>query len=110
MRPAVSVDLGAGLSTSVSSSDMGFPYSLQPHSSIDNGKSIDSLFDFDQFPDTAVEPTTGLLDGDVFFSTSLFEQPDTSFDQADLFDAKHFDLQTAFGATHVSDGALAEEN
>ncbi|PVI06208.1 hypothetical protein DM02DRAFT_515441 [Periconia macrospinosa] len=90
--------------------DLGFPFSLQPNTSVDNEKSIESLFDFDQFPDTSVESTTGLVDGDVFLSSSLFGNPDSSFDPADLFDAKHFDLQTAFGATHVSDGALAEEN
>ncbi|KAF2241630.1 hypothetical protein BU26DRAFT_440549 [Trematosphaeria pertusa] len=77
---------------------------------------IDSLFDFDQFPDTTnnntvVDSASGLVDTDVFFSSAIFGQADLlhPYGLSDPLDAKHFDLQTASGATLVSDEALAAE-
>lgn len=110
MRPAVSVDVsGTGLATG----DLGFSFAFPPLAPAPlDDKPLETLFDFDQFPDATspdggMEPTTGLVDGDVFFSSSLFTHHDADFGLSDHLDAKHFDLQIAPGATHVSDGALA---
>jgi transcriptional activator HAC1 len=102
----VSVDVSG---TGLANGDLGFPFSLQPFPSATlDDKPIDNLFDFESFPDlSSPEPTTGLVDGDVFLSSSLFTHHDVDFDLSDHLDAKHFDLQTAPGATHVSDGAFA---
>ena len=109
MRPAVSVDVSG---TSLPSGDLGFSFAFPPLAPAPlDDKPIDNLFDFDQFPDTnpgGLEPTTGLVDRDVFFSSSLFDtHHDADFGLSDHFDAKYLDLQTAPGATHVSDGAFA---
>lgn len=110
MRPAVSVEVSG-----LSAGDMGFALGFQHHLPIDNDKPLDeSLFDFDQFPDPStgcsLEPSHGLLDNDVCFSTDLFGNHESGFGLFDQFDAKYPDLQTAPGATHVSDGALAADH
>ncbi|KAJ4349808.1 transcription factor that binds to CRE motif [Didymosphaeria variabile] len=87
--------------------DMGFPVAFQSHTPMDN-KPIEDLFDFDQFQNTELGTTTGLVDSDPFFTPVLFDghhAPD--FDLSDHLDAKHFDLQTASGAATASDEALA---
>ncbi|KAF2444982.1 hypothetical protein P171DRAFT_359624 [Karstenula rhodostoma CBS 690.94] len=87
--------------------DMGFPLAFQPHTPMDN-KPIDDLFDFDQFQNTELGTTTGLVDSDPFFTPVLFgghHAPD--FDLSDHLDAKHYDLQTASGAATACDEALA---
>lgn len=105
--PAVSVNVsGNGLA----GGDLGFPFSLSTLAPAPmDEKPIDNLFDFDQFPDASggLDAPTGLVDGDVFFSNNLFGPHDAGLDFSDHLDAKHLDLQTAPGATHVSDGALA---
>ncbi|KAF1959650.1 hypothetical protein CC80DRAFT_405660 [Byssothecium circinans] len=94
--------------------DLGLSFPLQPHTTFDNEKPLESLFDFDQFPDTndgcSLEPIPCLVDDNVYLSPSLFGHHDPSFGPSDPFDAKFFDMQTAPGATHVSDGALAAQN
>ncbi|KAL1610356.1 transcription factor that binds to CRE motif [Paraconiothyrium brasiliense] len=104
VRPAVSVDFSAhGLPVG----DMGFPLAFQSHTPMDN-KPIEDLFDFDQFQNTELGTTAGLVDSDPFFTPVLFDghhAPD--FDISDHLDAKHFDLQTASGAATASDEALA---
>lgn len=103
----MSVDIsGTGLATG----DLGFPFSLPSFAPAPvDEKPLDTLFDFDQFPDATggLDAPTGLVDGDVFLSNSLFGSHDAGLDFSDHLDAKQLDLQTAPGATHVSDGALA---
>lgn len=104
MRPAVSVDFSVrGLPVG----DMGFPLAFQPHTPVDK-QPIEDLFDFDQFTNNEMGPTTCLVDHDPFFTTGLFDGTHTpDFDLSDHLDAKHFDLQTASGAATASDEALA---
>ncbi|KAJ4377635.1 transcription factor that binds to CRE motif [Neocucurbitaria cava] len=79
---------------------------------------LDNLFDFDQFPEgspsaACVEPTTGLADPSSvdFFGSALFGHSSSSIPYGfpDGFDAKFSDLQSASGATIVSDEVLAAE-
>ncbi|KAH7380663.1 hypothetical protein BKA66DRAFT_442208 [Pyrenochaeta sp. MPI-SDFR-AT-0127] len=79
---------------------------------------LDNLFDFDQFPEgsstaPSMEPTTGLADSCSvdFFGSALFSHGSSSIPYGfpDGFDAKFSDLQSASGATYVSDEALAAE-
>ncbi|KAF1842463.1 uncharacterized protein K460DRAFT_420370 [Cucurbitaria berberidis CBS 394.84] len=79
---------------------------------------LDNLFDFSQFPEgspsaACMEPTTGLADPSSvdFFGSALFghSSSSTSYGFPDGFDAKFSDLQSASGATFVSDEALAAE-
>lgn len=117
MRPAVSVDFGDHLA--LSGGDLGLPYTLQPHAPVDEKPVVlDNLFDFDQFPEgspmaASAEPTIGLADPSSvdFFGSALFGHSSMSnpFGFPDGFDAKFSDLQSASGATFVSDEALAAE-
>jgi len=106
----VSVEFGASLPPVVSSSDAGFSHLVQSHSTFDE-KPLDDLFSFDQFPDNHVEQSSHLVDPTTDFFTSSFYagHSQNPYGLSDTFDAKHFDLQTASGATHVSDEALAAE-
>ncbi|CAO2647769.1 Nn.00g086910.m01.CDS01 [Neocucurbitaria sp. VM-36] len=79
---------------------------------------IDNLFDFDQFPEgspttACMESTTGLADPSSvdFFGSALFSPNSSSLPYGfpDGFDAKFSDLQSASGATYVSDEVLAAE-
>ncbi|EUC37077.1 hypothetical protein COCCADRAFT_23332 [Bipolaris zeicola 26-R-13] len=78
---------------------------------------MENFFDFDQFPKCSpttsapMEPAFSMVDSssvDVFGST-LFDHSSTSssYGFLDGFDAKFHDLQSASGATSVSDEALA---
>jgi transcriptional activator HAC1 len=116
--PAVSVGFGfnTGLSLSPVGGDVGLPHFVQPHAPVDDKPVvIDSLFDFDQFPDgspASVEPDFGLVDShvDFFGSTFLGHGPHSAaFGFPDSFDAKFSDLQSASGAPYGSDEALAAE-
>ena len=117
VRPAVSVDFGHGLP--LTSGDLGLSYTLQPHAPVDEKPVVlDNLFDFDQFPEgspttACMEPTTGLADSSSvdFFGSALFGHNSTSIPYGfpDGFDAKFSDLQSASGATYVSDEVLAAE-
>jgi transcriptional activator HAC1 len=105
VRPAVSVELGAALPAIVTSSDAGFPYSLQPHF---DEKPLESLFDFDQFPEN--QESISMDDPTDFFNSAIFEHSSNSYNLTDQFDVKSFDLQTASGAaTYACDGVLAVE-
>ena len=108
----MSVDFGQGLT--LAGGDLGLSYALPPHAPVDDKPVVlDTLFDFDQFPEgsttsASMEPTIGLADSSAdFFGSSLFASNPYSF--ADGFDAKFSDLQSASGATFVSDEALAAE-
>jgi transcriptional activator HAC1 len=115
VRPAVSVGFGynGGLSLG---SDGGLSHIVQSHPSVDEKPVVfDTLFDFDQFPEapSAMEQSTlSMADPNVdLFDTSLFGLSSHSapFGFPDGFDAKFSDLQSASGATYVSDEALAAE-
>jgi transcriptional activator HAC1 len=57
-----------------------------------------------------VDQPASLADSTEFFAQSFFEPPAVNpYGLSDAYDAKHLDLQTASGATHVSDEALAAE-
>lgn len=117
MRPAVSVDFGHGLT--LAGGDLGLSYTLPPHAPVDEKPVVlDNLFDFDQFPEgsttaASMEPTIGLADPCAvdFFGSALFSHGSSaiSYGFPDGFDAKFSDLQSASGATYVSDEALAAE-
>ncbi|KAF2787975.1 hypothetical protein K505DRAFT_315761 [Melanomma pulvis-pyrius CBS 109.77] len=105
---AILCDLQSSLQTTVASCDAGFPYNLQPHNLFDE-KPLESLFDFDQFPEHTQEPTS-MGDQTDFFSSAIFEHSSNSYSLSDQFDVKNFDLQTAPGAAiYASDEALAVE-
>jgi transcriptional activator HAC1 len=95
----------------------GLSHLVQPNSSMDEKPVLtDNFFDFDQFPEghsSALEqPTFGMVDSNVdLFESSLFGlgSHSTPFGFPDGFDAKFSDLQSASGATYVSDEALAAE-
>lgn len=121
MRPAVSVGFGYTGALALDS-DIGLPQLIPPHPSVDDKPVVmDNLFDFDQFPEVPSssfmdgQPTHGMADSHVdFFGASLFPgHSPTSvvspFGFPDGFDAKFSDLQSASGATFVSDEALAAE-
>lgn len=114
----MSVDFGRGLA--LPGGDCGLPYALPPHATVDEKPVVmDDLFTFDAFPEGAttatagsMESTLGLADPSVdFFGSALHghDSISTSYGFADGFDAKFSDLQSASGATLVSDGALAAE-
>lgn len=117
MRPAVSVDFRNGLP--LAGGDLGLSYTLQPHAPVDEKPVVlDNLFDFDQFPEgsttaTSMEPTISMADPSSvdFFGSALFCPGSVSnpYGFPDGFDAKFSDLQSASGATFVSDEALAAE-
>lgn len=95
---------------------MGLSYSLPTHASIDDKPVVlDNLFDFDQFPegDSSMEPIMGMADSSSvdFFDSAIFGHSSSTFTYCnpDGFDAKLSDLQSASGATFVSDEALAVE-
>lgn len=98
---------------------MGLSYPLQPHTLIDEKPVVlDNLFDFDQFPEgtstaTCLEPTISMADPSSvdFFGSALFGHSSSSnpYGFPDGFDAKFSDLQSASGATFVSDEVLAAE-
>jgi transcriptional activator HAC1 len=105
----VSVELAAEYAPAVSSTDTGFPYSLQPHTSFDE-KPMDDLFNFNEFPEQSVEQSASLADSAALFTGSFFEDTASNpYGLSDTYDAKSFDLQTTSGATHVSDGVLAAD-
>jgi len=99
--------------------DLGLSHIVQPHSSVDEKPVIiESLFDFDQFPEgspaSAMEPNFSLADShvDLFGSANIgfgLGTSSTSVGFLDSFDANLSDLQSASGATYVSDEALAVE-
>ncbi|EOA82856.1 uncharacterized protein SETTUDRAFT_96644 [Exserohilum turcica Et28A] len=111
---AVLCDLQCHLSTG----DLGLPFSIQPFAPVDDKPVVmENFFDFDQFPkcspttSTPMEPAFSMVDSssvDVFGST-LFDHNaySNSYGFLDGFDAKFHDLQSASGATSVSDEALA---
>jgi transcriptional activator HAC1 len=112
------VSVGFGYNNGLSlGSDAGLSHYVQPHSSVDEKPVVlDNLFDFDQFPEgspSAMEhPTFGMADSHVdLFDASLFGHGShsASFGFPDGFDAKFSDLQSASGATSVSDEALAAD-
>jgi len=113
----VSVDFGHGLA--LAGGDLGLSYSLQPNAPVDEKPVVlDNLFDFDQFPEgstttASAESTTCLADASSvdFFASALFNHGSSSIPYGfpDGFDAKFSDLQSASGATYVSDEALAAE-
>jgi transcriptional activator HAC1 len=117
VRPAVSVDLGFNSGLSAVGSDVGLSHFVQPHAPVDEKPTImENLFDFDQFPEgspSSMEQLTfGMVDSHVdIFGASLFGHGPGSnpFGFPDGFDAKLSDLQSASGATYVSDEALAAE-
>lgn len=113
----MSVDFGHGLA--LSGGDLDLSYPLQHHDPVDEKPVIlDNLFDFDQFPEgsttaTSMESTISLADAQSvdFFGSALFgtSSISTPYGFPDGFDAKFSDLQSASGATYVSDEALAAE-
>ncbi|KAF2115871.1 hypothetical protein BDV96DRAFT_646048 [Lophiotrema nucula] len=92
--------------------DISFPYTLQSHTqhAVDE-KPLDSLFDFDQFPENHVESVSGLVDHNDFFAGHIFHDTHANpYGLSDNFGARHFDLQTDSGAAYnASDEALAAE-
>ena len=115
MRPAVSVGFGASGLSSVGG-DLGLSHFVPTHAPVDEKPVVlDNLFDFDQFPEgssASMEPSFGMADHHVdIFGSALFGpgSHSASFGFPDSFDAKFSDLQSASGATYVSDEALAAE-
>jgi transcriptional activator HAC1 len=111
--PAVSVDFGT-----LSTGDLGLPLSLQPYAPVDDKSVVmENFFDFDPFPKCSptttapMEPTFSMVDScsvDAFGPTSFDHGSySNSYGFLDGFDAKFNDLQSASGATSVSDEALA---
>ncbi|KAL5120598.1 transcription factor that binds to CRE motif [Pleosporales sp. CAS-2024a] len=100
-------------------SDLGLSHLIQSHSTEDEKPIVlDNLFDFDQFPEASSsleqsqQPTFGMVDSHVdLFGGSLvgYGHSSNPFGFPDGFDAKFSDLQSASGATFVSDEALAAE-
>jgi transcriptional activator HAC1 len=115
VRPAVSVGFGYNNTGLPLGGDISLPHFVQPHSQLDEKPVVlDNLFDFDQFPEgsSSMEPTFGMADSHVdLFGSNLFGNGphSASFGFPDGFDAKFSDLQSASGATFVSDEALAAE-
>ena len=119
MRPAVSVGFGYNGGLPSVGSDLGLSHFIPPHPTVDEKPVVlDNLFDFDQFPegstsmDQSQQPAFGMADSHVdLFGGSLFGHGPSSnpFGFPDGFDAKFSDLQSASGATYVSDEALAAE-
>jgi len=115
------VSVGFGINAGLESldSDLGLSHIIQPHSSVDEKPAvIESLFDFDQFPEgspaSAMESNFSLDDShvDIFGTTNIgygIGSHSAPFGFPDSFDAKFSDLQSASGATSVSDEALAAE-
>jgi transcriptional activator HAC1 len=73
---------------------------------------MENFFDFDQCSTTTsacMEPAFSVADPsfDVFGPTFYEHNYPTSYGSLDSFDAKFHDLQSASGATSVSDEALA---
>ncbi|KNG49576.1 transcriptional activator hac1 protein [Stemphylium lycopersici] len=113
MDSPLSVDFG-----NLSTGDLGLPFSVQPYPTVDDKPILmENFFDFDQFPKcsptttTPMEPAFSMVDSssvDVFGST-VFDHSShsNSYGFLDGFDAKFNDLQSASGATSVSDEALA---
>jgi len=110
---AVSVEFG-----SLTTGDLCLPFSLQPYDPIDEKPVMEDLFDFDQAaskrsPTTtsSVEPAFSMVDTSSvdLFGSNLYEHSfhSNSYGLLDSFDAKFHDLQSASGATSVSDEALA---
>lgn len=101
-------------------SDLGLSHFIQPHPTVDEKPVVlDNLFDFDQFPEGSSsldqQTTFGMADShvDLFGGSSSFfgNGPSSNpFGFPDGFDAKFSDLQSASGATFVSDEALAAEH
>lgn len=119
MRPAVSVGFGLGFSSlSPVGGDACLSHFIQPHSPVDEKITLlDDLFDFDHFPQEG-SPASGLEDpfglGDTLVDvngSSLFNLSPHSnpYGFPDGFDAKYSDMQSASGATYVSDEALAAD-
>ncbi|KAF2133166.1 hypothetical protein P153DRAFT_282681 [Dothidotthia symphoricarpi CBS 119687] len=79
----------------------------------DEKPQMENLFDFDQFPEApaSMEPSTGLPDSVDFFGSAFTGHNSNPFPYgfSDGFDAKFSDLQSASGATFVSDEALAAD-
>ncbi|CAN9146406.1 unnamed protein product [Alternaria alternata] len=102
----------------LSTGDLGLPFSVQPYAPVDEKSVVmENFFDFEPFPKCSptttapMEPAFSMVDsssGDVFgptpFDHSSFSN---SYAFLDGFDAKFNDLQSASGATSVSDEALA---
>jgi len=114
--PAVSVDFSPCLA--FNGGDLALSFPLQPHAPLDEKSSVlDDLFSFDQFPEgnstaASAEPIVSLADSSVdFFGSAFFSHNSSSIPGGfpDGFDAKYSDLQSASGATFVSDEALAAE-
>jgi hypothetical protein len=103
----VSVELDAGLIGDISSSYPGFP-----HASNDE-KPLDDYFLFESFPEGASQQLPSLVqqpeDDSSFFASSFGDPHASPFDLSDAHDAPFFDMQTATGATTVSDGCFAAE-
>lgn len=117
MRPAVSVGFGYTGALALDS-DVGLPQLVPSHPTVDEKPVVlDNLFDFDQFPEGSSssfmdQSSHGMADSHVdFFGASfLGHSPHSApFGFPDGFDAKFSDLQSASGATFVSDEALAAE-
>jgi transcriptional activator HAC1 len=122
VRPAVSVGFGYNHGALPSAgSDLGLSHFIQPHPSVDEKPVVlDNLFDFDQFPEGSSsleqqQPTFSMADSnvDLFGGSSSFfgnGPSSTLYGFSDGFDAKFSDLQSASGATFVSDEPLAAEH
>lgn len=114
----MSIDFGRGLALPDGDSSLSYP--LQPHATLDEKPVVmDDLFTFDAFPEGSTTTTAGAMESAMgladpsgdFFGSALFGHDSISppYGFADSFDAKFSDLQSASGATLVSDGALAAE-
>ncbi|KAF2712479.1 hypothetical protein K504DRAFT_205129 [Pleomassaria siparia CBS 279.74] len=91
----------------IASNDSGFFPSLESLHPYDDEKPIESLFDFESFPENNEEPAS-MGDQSDLFSSTLFEHSSNTYGLSDQYDVKNFDLQTASGAAlFACDGALA---
>jgi len=98
--------------------NLGLPYSLQPHSSVDEKNPVfEDLFDFAPFDDNAPtfvkEPSFGsLVDSRVdHYDTPFYELSPHSnpYPFPDGYDANLFDLQRETGAALPCDVSLAAD-
>lgn len=100
--------------------DLGLPFSNQPLTPVDEKPGvIEDFFDFDSFPEysptttTATEPIFDIArfsSVDAIDCTPFNHTPQSnSHNFLDGLDAKFYGLQSASGATLVSDDSLAAE-
>jgi hypothetical protein len=120
VRPAVSDAFGNGPQYGFlpMAGNLGLPYSLQPHPSVDEKSPVfEDLFDFapfgDDAPTSVKEPSFGsLVDSRVDFHDTPFyglSPHSNPYTFPDGYDANLFDLQRETGAALPCDVSLAAD-